>query len=379
MERGQEAKIDLKALRHNLRAVKSLAGGAVIAVVKADAYGHGAVEVSKVLEEEGIFALAVAYASEARALRQAGIKSRLLVLFDEEPGPFFDLDLLPVIHSLKSARRFSREAGKRGRQIDVHVKVDTGMGRMGLCGNECVHDILEIASLPGLRLNGLMSHFSEAHPEGLDFARLQLERFGSLRRDLAARGINPFAHISSSASALLFPEAAMDALRVGLLLYGVYPFEAASGGFGAASSGFRTVSDGVKRPDSGFKPVMEVRTRIMLVKRVGKGQPVSYDRTFVTRRRSTLAAIPVGYADGYSRAFSNRACALVRGQRAPVAGRVCMDVTMLDATGIKGVSEGDDVVLLGGGLSSRELAEWAGTNPYEVLTSLGKGARRRFE
>ncbi|MDA8387168.1 MAG: alanine racemase [Nitrospiraceae bacterium] len=367
MERGQEAKIDLKALRHNLRAVKSLAGGAVIAVVKADAYGHGAVPVSKTLEKEGVFALAVAYASEARVLRQAGIKSTVLVLFDEEPEPCFDLDLVPVIHSLRSARRLSREARKRGRQIDVHVKADTGMGRMGLCADVCARDILQIASLPGLRLQGLMSHISEAHPGGLDFARLQLERFGSLRRELAAKGMKPFAHISSSASALLLPEAAMDALRVGLLLYGACPFEARG-------------PDG-HLPDKGFnlKPVMEVRTRIMLVKRFGKGQPVGYDRTFVTPRRSNIAVIPVGYADGYSRAFSNRASALVRGQRAAVAGRVCMDVTMLDVTGIRGVSEGDEVVLLGGGLSSRELAGWAGTNPYEVMTSLGGGARRRFE
>ena len=374
MERGQEAKIDLKALRHNLRAVKSLASRdknrskksgqkekKVIAVVKADAYGHGAVQVSKTLEKEGVFALAVAYASEAKALRQAGIKSPILVLFDEEPGPFFDLDLVPVIHSLASARRFSREAGKRGfGQIDVHVKVDTGMGRMGLYGKDCLRDVLEIASLPGLRLRGLMSHFSEVRPGGLDFARLQLERFGSLRRDLAARGINPIAHISSSASTLLLPDAFMDALRVGLLLYGACPFEPGLNGFD-------------------FKPVMEVNTRVILVKKVEKGQPVSYDRTFVTRRRSTLAAIPVGYADGYSRAFSNRAVALVRGQSAPVAGRVCMDITMLDVTDIKGVQAGDKVILLGGGLSSAELAGWAGTNPYEIMTSLGGGARRRFE
>ena len=370
MERGQEAKIDLKALRHNLKTVKSLGGGAVIAVVKADAYGHGAVEVSSTLEREGVLALAVAYASEARQLRESGIKSPILVLFDEEPGPFFDLDLVPAVHSLKSARRFSREAVRRGRRIDVHVKVDTGMGRMGfpVSGDDrALKDIVEMASLPGLRVRGLMSHFAEARPGNLDFARLQLERFNSIRRQLAGRGITPLAHISSSASSFLLPEAGLDALRVGLLLYGVAPFSAPPGGPASGPAAFD------------LKPVMEVSTRIILIKRFGKGQPVSYDRTFVTARRSTIAVIPVGYADGYFRAFSNKACALVKGERVPVAGRVCMDVTMLDITGIKGVSEGDEAILLGAGLSGPELAGWAGTNAYEVMTSLGGGARRRFE
>lgn len=369
MQRGQEAKIGLGALRHNLKIIKSLSGkkGKVIAVVKADAYGHGAVQVSKALEKAGVFWLAVAYASEAAELRESGIKSPVLVLFDEDPAPFFELGLVPVVHSVKSARRFSREAARRGRRIDIHVKVDTGMGRMGLFGGEPEKEVLEIASLPGLRVSGLMSHFSEAAPGNLDFARLQLERFNAVRRRLAEKGVKPLAHISSSASSILLPEAGLDALRVGLLLYGGMPFPAPANG------------DAPGGPALELKPVMEVSTEIILVKRFGKGVPVSYDRTFVTARRSKIAVIPVGYADGYFRSFSNRAYALVRGRMAPVAGRVCMDVTMIDVTDIKDVSAGDRVVLMGGGLSSQKLAGWAGTNPYEVMTSLGGGARRRFE
>ncbi len=362
MLRGQEARIDLDALSGNLRKVKSLCArgrgkGRVIAVVKADAYGHGAARVSRRLEKEGVLSLAVAYGSEAQALREEGVKAPILVLFDEDPAPFFDLDLTPVVHSLKSARRFSREAQKKGRQIGVHIKVDTGMGRMGLFGGDASRQAVQIASLPGIKVEGLMSHFSEIGPGNLGFARLQLEKFDALRKELALKGIRPLAHVSSSAGALLLPEAHLDALRVGLILYGSSPYEA----------------DG-----TGLKPVMSIRSRIILLKKFGKGQPVSYDRTFITSRESLIAVVPVGYADGYLRSLSNRGCAMVRGKRAFVAGRVCMDLTMLDVTAVKGVSEGDEVVLLGDGITGEELAGLAGTNPYEIMTSLGGGARRSF-
>ncbi len=365
MLRGQEARIDLDALAGNLEKIKSLHGGVpgkggdVIAVVKADAYGHGAVRVAKRLQKEGVLSLAVAYGSEARTLREEGVKSPILLLFDEEPQPAFDLGLTPVVHSKKSARRFSREAQKRGRELAVHVKVDTGMGRMGLFGDDVflAKEVAEIASLPGIRVEGLMSHFSELGPDNMGFARLQLEKFNSLRNELALKGLRPFAHISSSAGALLLPEAHLDALRVGLILYGASPFE-----------GDKT----------GLKPVMNIKTRIILIKKFGKGQPVSYDRTFITARESLIAVMPVGYADGYSRALSNKGYAMVRGKKARVAGRVCMDLTMLDVTAIKGVSEGDEVVLLGDGVTGGELADLAGTNPYEIMTSLGGHARRSF-
>ncbi len=369
MLRGQVAKIDLDAMAGNLEKIKSLRrggravkGGGVIAVVKADAYGHGAVLVSKKLQKEGVTCLAVAYASEAQTLREGGVKGPVLLLFDEDPRPSFELGLTPVVHSLESSRRFSRETGKQGSPIGVHVKVDTGMGRMGLFGDDPAKQIFEIASLPGIRVEGLMSHFSEIGPGNLEFARLQLEKFNALRTELAAKGLRPFAHISSSAGALLLPEAHLDALRVGLILYGAYPFEG-----------------GTKvKTKTGLKPVMDIKTSIILLKKLRKGQPVSYDRTFVTARDSVIAVAPVGYADGYFRAFSNKGFAMIRGKRAAVAGRVCMDLTMFDVTGIKGVSEGDDVVLLGGGITGGELAGIIGTNTYEIMTSLGGHARRSF-
>lgn len=365
MLRGPEAQVSLGALRHNLKTLRTLSGGKpVIAVVKAGAYGHGAVEVSRALEKSGVRLMAVAFLPEAVALREAGIRARILVLFDEgAPGLYFDNALTPVIHSKKAARLFSKEAKKRGAEIGVHIKVDTGMGRMGIAADEPAHEILEIASLQGLRLEGVLSHFSDVNPEDLGYLHLQLERFSALRKALARRGLKPFFHISSSASTLLAPAARMDGLRVGLLFYGGMPFRAAKN---------------KKNPLWDFKPVMKVKSRLALVKRLKKGHPVSYDRTFVTVRDSLMAVIPVGYADGYLRAFSNRAEVLVRGQRAPVAGRVCMDLTVVDVTEIKGASEGDEVVMLGEGIGCDELARWAGTNSYEIMTSLGGGARRLY-
>ncbi len=360
MQRGPEAEIDLAALRGNLGAIRAItANRPVIAVVKADAYGHGAAQVAKTLEPEGIPLLAVAFLSEAVELRESGISSPILVLFDtEDPALYLKYSLTPVIHSVRDAERFSKEALKRDGPIGVHLKLDTGMGRMGLNGADTVKEVLEMASLQGIRLSGLMSHFSDVSPGGLGYARTQLENFNSIKRTLSEKGIKPFCHMAASGSTLVMPESHLDGVRAGLILYGCPPFH---GG------------------DSGnLKPVMKVKSKISLLKRLGPGKAVSYDRTFVTKRDSLIAVVPVGYADGYHRALSNRAEALVRGARVPLAGRVCMDLTMFDVTAVPGVSEGDEVVLLGNGISHLELADWAGTNPYEIMTSLGSGARRRY-
>lgn len=357
MLRGPSVEVNLSALKHNLNFLKGLSGGLpVITVVKADAYGHGAVEVSKALEKEGVLYLAVAFLGEALALRNAGIKEKILILFDtEEPGLFFENSFSPVIHSLKEAKAFSEEASKRKTPIDVHVKVDTGMGRMGLNGGDPEKEILQIASLPDIKITWLMSHFSDVSPDDLDYARLQLERLKSLKDALSRKGINVSCHMSSSASALLLPDSRLEALRTGLLLYGSIPFH----------------SEG----KWDLKPVMRVKTKIRALKRFRKGEAVSYERSFITGRDSLIAVLPVGYADGYHRAMSNKAEVIVRGKRAPQVGRICMDLTMIDVTDIQGVSEGDEVILLGGGISHSELAGWAGTNSYEIMTSFGHGRR----
>jgi len=364
--RGPRAEIDLSALSHNLGHLKSLSGGLpAIAVVKADAYGHGATQISKKLVGEGVSRLGVAFLSEALLLRESGIRAEIIVFFDvEEPALFFEQKLTPVINSIKEARAFSRESVKRNKEIEIHVKVDTGMGRMGMNGGNPEKEILEIAALPGLKVRWLMSHFSDVSPGDPGYARLQLDKMNALRTALAQKGVKTLCHMSSSASTLLVPESHMDSLRVGLLLYGCIPFP----------------DPEENRPSKkwDFRPVMKVKTNIRAIKKFKKGEAISYERSFITGRDSLIAVLPVGYADGYHRMMSNKAHVVINGKRAPQVGRICMDLTMIDVSDIEGVSEGDEVVLLGDGLGHLELASWAGTNPYEIMTSLGKGARRSY-
>ncbi len=334
----------------------------MIAVVKADAYGHGAVELSRAFIEGGADCLAVAFVSEARELRDSGITAPVLVLFDRSEIPaFFDIDLTPVIHDMKTAREFSKEAVRRGRDLPVHVKTDTGMGRMGL---EDTADISDLLKLPGLKCVALMSHLSDADLAEPSRSLSQVEKLSKTADEHFPEGITR--HIANSAAVFACPEAHMDAVRPGLALYGASPFEGQRPGLGVEA----------------LEPVMSVSAKVLTVRRIKKGGTISYGRTFTAQRDTIAAVLAMGYADGYSRALSGRARVLVRGKSAPVAGRVCMDLTMADVTGIEGVSEDDEAVLLGTQgqevISSQELAGQAGTIPYEILTSLGAKARRVF-
>lgn len=339
-------------------------GRPVIAVVKADAYGHGAVEVSGKLAADGAEYLAVAFMDEARELRQAGIGLPIIVLFDTDVRQAFEYNVTPVIAGMKAAVVLSREAERLGRSIKIHIKVDTGMGRLGL--REFVRrDILEIAGLKGIIIEGVMSHFSEADILDRSFAYSQIGAFTELRDELAASGLRiPLFHLANSAGVMALPGSHFDAVRPGIMLYGYSPFVSAAGDM----------------PE--LVPAMSVKGRMLSVRRLRAGTPISYGRTFVTRRESLIGVVAAGYADGFSRLFSNNADVLVRGRRAPVVGRVCMDVTMIDVTGIDGVSDADDVIIVGsqGGenVSACELARLAGTIPYEVMLSLGNRARRVY-
>jgi len=363
VKRGPVAEIDLSALQHNLTILRTMTGNRpVIAVVKADAYGHGAAEIAGSLLRSGVSALAVAFTDEARLLREAGITSAILVLFDSrDPDEYFKYSLTPVIQDLASAEMFSREAQKRGATIGVHLKIDTGMGRIGFDPDKAPADAARVAGLPGIVIEGLMSHFSEADLTDRSYAMSQISLFNRVRNDISALVKRPLlCHMANSAGSLSLPEACFDAVRPGIMLYGYSPFQ----------------------EQQGLRPVMTVKTSILKIRNVPAGGPVSYGRTFVAKRPSRIAVVPIGYADGFNRLLSNNAEMLVGGRRVPVAGRICMDLTMVDVTDVAEVSEGDEVVVLGRQgdevITAAELAAKTNTIPYEVLIALGGRARRKY-
>jgi alanine racemase len=399
VDRGAVAEINLSAIAHNLKTVsRSVKERPVIAVVKADAYGHGCLEVSKRLIQEGVSFLAVAYTGEAISLRGAGITAPIIVLFDcEDINNFFDFDLLPVIHTSTTASALSREAGRRRTTIKVHVKVDTGMGRLGLCGKHVIRDIMKIVGMEGIELAGLMSHFSDADLSDTSFAEIQLKEFNVIRDTLYKKlNRNIFSHMANSAAVINFEDAHLDAVRPGLMIYGYSPLsqnlipmlppynppltplleKGGKGGFESGNGGI------VNSEPTTLMPAMSVKTKILCIRNLPPSYPISYGRTYVTKRKSIIGVLPLGYADGYNRLFSNSGVVLVRGKRVPVVGRVCMDLTMVDLTEIKNVKEGDEVVLLGQQgnetITAYELAQRAQTIPYEILTSLGSHSKKEY-
>jgi alanine racemase len=383
--RGAVAEIDLNAVSRNFRTVKRLTGNRpVIAVVKADAYGHGAAEVAKKLADEGATFFAVAFTEEAVRLREAGNRSRILVLFDKFDAPvFLEYHLTPVLYDLPTARMFSREARKRNRFLDVHVKIYTGMGRLGFNSRDVMKEVAAIGKMPNLRITGLMSHFSDSDISDTSYAEKQLKSFHAVRESLRKKSGGPLlCHMANSAAVLSLKEAHLDAVRPGLILYGHSPFQrpSASGGSSRKSEVGRNTNP--QAPSVRLVPAMKVKTEILSLRRLRKGTPVSYGRTFITGRDSVIAVLPVGYADGYNRALTNTMEVLVKGKRAPVAGRVCMDLIMVDVTGIQGVKERDEVVLLGRQgreeITASEMGTKAGTISYEILTSLGSRSRRIY-
>lgn len=361
MIRGPVAEISLSALRTNIAVIRrAVAGRGIIAVVKADAYGHGSTEIAQALTTEGIRQFAVAYTDEGKSLRASGITQEIIVLHDRnDTKDFFDFRLTPVIHDLGFAHELSSEAQRRGVQIPVHIKIDTGMGRLGIPGEKALAASMEIAGLPGITITGLMSHFSDADSEDLSFARQQFSDFRSFRDAFTQKtGISCESHIANSAAIFTLPEAHCEAVRPGIALYGYAPNAA----------------------ELGLEPVMRVSTRILTVRELAAGTPVSYGRTFITKRKSRIAVLPLGYADGYPRMLSNRADVLIQGNRAPLVGRVCMDLIMVDVTDIPDAHEDEEAILIGRHgselIGADELAEKAGTISYEILTGIGMRARR---
>jgi len=353
--------VDLDALRWNFRQVREKIGPGVrvLSVVKADAYGHGAREVARALAAAGSESFGVATLEEGVELRAAGIRSPILVLagvYPEQLGEFIQHRLTPAICETEAFKQLEKEARRRGVTLNFHLKVDTGMGRIGLPSAEVERWLPEMGQIESLKLEGLFSHFSHAESVEGSYTQSQLKAFQLVLKRLRSAGYNPpWVHLANSAAVITLPSAHFTMVRPGLMLYGAYPSP-------------------VMASQVALKPVLSWRTRVLQLKRVPEGSSISYGQIFVTQRESSIATLPVGYADGYPRLLSNRGEVLIRGQRAPVAGRICMDLTMVDVTDIRGVEQGDEVVLLGAqgkaAISADEMARWAETISYEIFTSI---------
>ncbi len=367
--RPTRVEIDLHALRHNfLQARRQADGRRILAVVKADAYGHGAVRVAAALQAAGAELFGVALVEEGIELRQAGIERPVLILGGIYPGQeeeIFRYSLTTVLFDLEVARRLNERARANGRICPFHLKIDTGMGRVGFRPEELAAVLPALTALDSLRLEGLISHLALADEPADPFTEEQIRRFRACLTQVREAGFAPSClHLSNSAALFSreIPEA--NLVRPGIVLYGGLP----SGHFAG-------------RLD--LQPVMSFRTSVVQVKEVPAGTGVSYGHRFRAAQPAVLAAIPVGYADGFSRDLSGRGEVLIRGRRAKVAGTVCMDWTLLDVTHIPEVAVGDQVTLLGAdrgeSITAEEWAERIGTISYEVFCQIGKRVPRIYK
>ncbi len=361
-----------EALRHNYRLLQERVGKTVrlLAMVKADGYGHGMCDAAMAFQGAGCQDFGVAEICEGVRLRSSGIKGNIFVFLGFVPADtafFFEYGLIPVIYDLESGRALSREAVKQQKKIVVHLKVDCGMTRLGVFPGDAEAVVAKLKQLPGLVFGGLASHFPRADEPD---ASQTTEQFACFKKLVAgvARDDLLVNHIANSGGILYFPETCCAMVRSGIALYGYYP----------------DGEEGVAR-ETGEKlqSAMTFTTRVLQVKTVPAGTGISYGHTYRTTRETTLAVLPVGYEDGFSRMLSNRGEVLIHGKRAVVRGRVCMNLCMVDVTGIKGVQAGDEVVLLGTQgeeyISADEIAGRIGSISYEVLCLFGNNNERKYK
>jgi len=364
------AEINLAAFRHNMAAVKKLVNDRVhvMAVVKADAYGHGADVIAEEALKRGAEYLAVARLNEALDLRKSGIKAPIL-LFGQGLSAYAELyieqDIIISTHSLDTAALLSDAAEKLGKTLRLHVKIDTGMGRLGMINGNEADSVKRINDLPGISLEGVYSHFANADRADKSHAMFQLEKFMGIREKIISSfSGTPLFHIANSAAVMELPESHLDMVRPGIMLYGLYP------------------SPEMDLGKTLLKPVMSLKTRISQVKKTGPGFAVSYGSTYVTDKETIIGTVPARYADGYSRLLSSNGEMLVLGRRAPIIGRVCMDLTMIDLSGLPQACEGDEAVLFGEQagefISADEIGERTGTISYEVVSRVTSRVARVY-
>jgi alanine racemase len=366
------AEVDLNALRGNLAWIRHRAGAdvRVLAVVKADAYGHGLKHIAALLMQSGADLFGVANLSEAESIRSVGRGWPILMLgacLPHEVEPAVRDDVMPTISSLAEARAFARAAMKLRKRAAVHVKVDTGMGRLGIEPGRAAELIAAIARMKAIRCDGIYTHYSSAEDEQ-DFSRAQAAQFEEIVRELRERKLcPPMIHANNSAALLHEPSTIYNLVRPGLLMYGIAP------------RGVREVT--ISLPKN-IRPTLAFKCRVSFVKEIPKGTPLSYGRSFIAPRRMRVATITAGYGDGFPRAGSNRAEVLVRGKRCRVLGRITMDQALTDVSSVQTVRAGDEVVMIGAQkseeITATELAGWCNTVCWEVLTGITQRVPRVY-
>lgn len=366
------AEVDLDAIEHNVNQIKNLIGREkeLMAVVKADGYGHGVFGICDTLVQSGVDRLAVAIIDEGKQLRRRGIKLPILILGytpESRSDEIVEYDLIQTVFTYKMAEKLSESAVKLNKIAKIHIKIDTGMGRIGfLVNKESIEVIEKISKLPNIELEGIFTHFSKADEIDKDFSYTQLSRFTDFVNRLENIGISiPVKHLSNSAAIIDLPSAHSNLVRAGIILYGLYP------------------SKDVRIERLDLHSAMALKAHVIFVKDVEAGTHISYGGTYVTKAKRKIATIPVGYGDGYNRLLSSKGKVLIKGQYAPIVGRVCMDQFMVDVTDIEDVNIGDEVILFGrqgdNEITAGDIADLIGTIEYEVICMIGKRVPRIYK
>jgi len=367
------AEVNLDNIAHNVKEIRRIVDKKVeiMGVVKADAYGHGVMEIARTLLENGVTRLAVSMLDEAIQLRQNGIKVPILILSYTDPVRAEEIvlnDVTQTVFSHDLAEALSEAAVKHHRNVKIHIKIDTGMTRVGFMpGYSAVKNVVQISKLSGIIIEGLFTHFASADEADKSYTYMQFERFMSIVGELNRIGVYiPVKHVCNSAALIEFPEMHLNMVRPGIALYGLYP------------------SDEVDKTKIDLRPAMSLKANVILVKDVEKDTFISYGRIFKTSRNSRIATIPIGYADGYTRLLTGKGKVLLNGQLAPIVGRICMDQCMVDITDIEGdVKVGDEAVLIGkqkdNEIKVEDLAKSVGTINYELVSIIGKRIPRVYQ
>jgi len=365
------AEIDLNNLAHNIKEVRRVTKkeSIVMAVVKANGYGHGSLDVAKVSLENGADRLAVATLSEAIELRRADIKAPILILGytpESQYNMVVENDIIQTIYTLESGKELSKVAKSLNKNAKLHIKIDSGMGRIGFKSEESsIGKIEKISKLPNLEIEGIFTHFAKADEIDKTYTERQFKNYEWVIKKLEDRNINiPIKHVSNSAATIDLPEYNLNMVRGGIMIYGLYP------------------SEEVDKEKVKLKPAMTLKAKISHLKEVPEDTGVSYGQIFVTERKSKIATIPIGYADGFTRLLTSKAEVSIGGKRAPIVGKICMDQCMIDVTDIDNVKVGDEVVLFGDGENGvphiDEIAEKLDTINYEIVCMVGRRVPRVY-